>query len=112
MIRRNECSTMFSTRPMMLGLIGGGDGLKVFSSFSTMASIGRLIAVVFCLTSVAGMSFEMRRLSSATNQFGFDLLRALHHRNSSFVICPFCLSSQLAMIGTGLDPTDRFYSSL
>ncbi|XP_053208632.1 serpin B3-like [Panonychus citri] len=47
------------------------------------------------------ISFGMRKLAYSTNQFGFDLLRAMDKSESSTAFCPICISSSLTMMLMG-----------
>lgn len=51
------------------------------------------------------ISFAMRKLSSSSNQFGFDLMRSMDRSTVNMALCPFCVFSSLTMMLTGADGT-------
>ncbi|XP_015792461.1 serpin B3 [Tetranychus urticae] len=63
----------------------------------TLLSPGLLVFPTFSQV----ISFGMRKLAYSTNQFGFDLLRAMDKSESSTAFCPICISSSLTMMLMG-----------
>lgn len=73
------------------------------SSFKTII-IFIQVAIVIQVSTAQIISHELRRLASATNQFGIDSLKALDKLeppDKVLVFCPVCLSSSLMMIMMG-----------
>lgn len=76
----------------------------MFRIFSVLIVSYSLVSSQFISTEpqIRPLTFAMRKLAFATNQFGFDLYRAFKvPKNEGVAFCPFCISTSLAMILLG-----------